>query len=178
MWQELPAFVLESQDMWSILSIPSCIFGHSDSMVVKGQCLVSSVCWQGEQEHVLSAVMTGCADTLFWMPLWRGVQTLDFLVSCSETQPLRLLHFFYDVAYLRIGLLNDAVWMTVLTCLWDVMTTGIGRWWSVLHESTYTGFFCNGQGKPKTSVRLAAIPVAIWAEFCFLIWSQRLSTRS
>ena len=42
-----------------MLAIPRCIFSHSDSTVVKGQCLVSSVCWQGEQEHVLSAVMTG-----------------------------------------------------------------------------------------------------------------------
>jgi len=75
-----------------MLSIPSCIFGHSDSTVVKGQCLVSSVCWQGEQERVLSAVMTGFADTRLPGFLLRNL-------ACKAAT------HFYDVCYLRIGLL-------------------------------------------------------------------------
>jgi len=41
--------------------------------------LVSSVCWQGEQEHVLSAVMSGFTDTL---TSWFLALKLD-LSGCS-----------------------------------------------------------------------------------------------
>lgn len=144
--------------MWPMLSIPSCIFCHSDSTVVKGQCLVSSVCWQGEQEHVLSAVMTGFTDArLPGFLLWNS--TFQAAAHCLWC----LLPKNWST--------NVAVWMKVLICWWDVKISGICRWWSVLYKGTIPGFFCKDRGKPKMS----GIPVAIWAEFCLPIWNQWLS---
>ena len=39
----------------------------------------------------------------------------------------------------------------------------------------FQDFSAKAEGKPKMYVRLAGIPVVIWAEFCLLIWNRWLS---
>lgn len=113
---------------------------------------------------------------MFWAPLWRFADTRlpGFLLRNSTFQAAAL---FLWCLLPKNWSTNDAVWMKVLICWWDVMTAGIRRWWSVLYEIMIPRFFCKERGKPKMSVGLAGIPVEIWVEFCLLIWNQWLSQR-